>query len=84
MDLSINLFGSQSFPPQGGENAIRPVVGGHIQGAEHLRGCDGFRVHPQLPMGGPTLRHGLHQRVDARRLPSTARTQRHHACVSTG
>jgi len=76
-----NLLGFESFPPQGGEDAVRPVVGGDVQRAEHLRGRDGFGVHPHLPVGGTTFRHGLHQRVDAGCLPGAAGTQRHHTCT---
>lgn len=83
-ETSINLLGLESFPPQSGEDAVGPVVGGDVQRAEHLRGRDGFRIHPHLPVRSAAVRHGLHQRVDARRLPSAARTQRHHTCRSRG
>lgn len=83
-ELSFNLLGLERLPPQGREDAVRPVVGGDVQRAEHLRGRDRFGIHPHLAVGGAALRHGLHQRVDAGRLPSTAWTQRHHTCMNTG
>lgn len=77
-----NLLGLESLPPQSRKDAVGPVVGGDVQRAEHLRGRDGFGVHPHLPVGGAALRHCLHQRVDAGRLPGSAGTQRHHTCMS--
>lgn len=55
-----DLLCFERFPPQRGEDAICPVVGGHVQRAEHLRGGDGFGVHPHLFVGGAAVCHGLH------------------------
>lgn len=81
--LCLNLLGFESPPPQGGEDAVSPVVGGHVQRAEHLRGRDGLGVHPHLSVWRAALCHGLHQRVDAGGFPGAAGTQRHHPCMTT-
>lgn len=54
-ERSINLLGLESLPPQGRKDAVRPVVGGDVQRAEHLRRRDRFGVHPHLPVGGSAL-----------------------------
>ena len=65
-------------PPECGENPIRPIVGGHVKTAEHLRRGDGLGVHPHLPVGHPAVGHGPHEGLDALGLARPARPQHHH------
>ena len=65
--------------PEGGEDAISPVVGGHVQATKHLWGSDGLGVHAHLLVRNSALSHGLHEGVDAARLASTGGPQCHHA-----
>ena len=74
-----HLLGLMCPPPESGEDAICPVVGRHVQPAEHLRGCNSLRVHAHLLVRRAAVRHGLHQGVDTARLAGTRRPQGHHA-----
>ena len=66
-------------PPERREDAVRPVVGGDVEPAEHLRGGDRLRVHPHLLVRLPAVRQRLHHHVDALGLAGAARAERHHA-----
>ena len=65
--------------PERGEDAVSPVVGGDVETPEHLRRGDGLGVHPHLAVRLATVRHRLHQHVNAARLAHARRSQRHHA-----
>ena len=72
-------------PPEGGENAVCPVIGGHIKTTKHFRGSDGFRVHPPLLVRDSDVCHGLHEDVDALGLASASGAKNHEAvphCLS--
>ena len=69
--------------PQGGEDAVGPVVGGHVQPAEHLGGRDGLGVHAHLAVGLAAVGEGFHQCVDAACLSRARRSQRHHTMTYT-
>ena len=73
------LFGFVRPAPQSGEDAISPVVGGHIQATKHLGSSNGLGVHAHLLVWSSTLGHGFHQGVDAACLASTRGPQCHHA-----
>lgn len=38
----------QCFPPKCREDAISPVVCGHVKSSKHLRRCDSFGIHAHL------------------------------------
>ena len=76
---STYLLSLQRLAPERGEDAVRPVVGGHVQSAKHLWGRDGLWVHPHLAVGLAAVRHGLHEHVNAAGLAGTRRTEGHHA-----
>lgn len=42
------FLGLEGLPPEGREDAVRPVVRRHVQSPEHLRRRDRLWVHPQL------------------------------------
>lgn len=50
VNLKVTFLRFERLPPERGEDAVRPVVGGHVQPPEHLRGRDSFRVHAHLPV----------------------------------
>ena len=74
---------SSGTSPQCGEDAISPVVGGHVQATKHLGCCDGLGVHTPFLVGLATVRHGLHQHVDTASLACTGGTESHHAVAHT-
>ena len=51
------LLGFVCASPESGEDAVCPIVGGHVETTEHLGGRDGFRVHPHLLVGLATVCH---------------------------
>lgn len=79
----LTLLCPECAPPQSGEDAICPVIGGHIQSPKHLRGCDCLWVHPHLPVGLPTVCHGFHQHVDTCGFTRPAWPQGHHSVTYT-
>ncbi len=46
------FFGPERAPPERREDPVRPVVGGDVEAAEHLRRRDRLRVHAHLPAIG--------------------------------
>ena len=78
-NVDTHLLGLERLPPERREDAVRPVVGGHVKSAEHLRRGDGFGVHAHLLVGRAALGHGLHQHLDALGLAGATGPQRHHA-----
>ena len=95
----LYLLRFQRSTPQGGKDAVGPIVRRHIQSTEHLRSRDGFRIHTHFTMRCPTFRHCLHQHAeeeryrhvsssvrllpDAFRFSSTTGPQCHHAVTHT-
>ena len=45
-----NLLRFVSSSPKSRKYSIGPIIGCHVKRAEHLRGCDGFRVHSHFPV----------------------------------
>ena len=80
---ALTFLSSKSSPPKRGEDSICPVISSHVKTSEHLRGCDGLRVHPHLLVGLAAVRHGLHQCVDTAGLADPAGTQDHHTVTYT-
>lgn len=77
------LLGFVSSAPERGEDAISPVIGGHIQPSKHLRCSNSLGVHAHLLMGCTTVCHGLHQCVNAACFSSSRWAQGHHAMAHT-
>lgn len=69
----------ERLPPQCGEYAVCPVVCGHVEPSEHLRGGDGLRVHAHLAVRRPKCSQGGHEGADARGLAAPRWTQGHDA-----
>jgi len=73
------FLGLESSSPERREDAVRPVVGGDVEPAEHLRRGDRLRVHAHLLVRSAAVGHRLHQQVNDARLAGARRTKHHHA-----
>ena len=79
----VRLLPFHALPPECGEDAIAPVVGGNVQPPEHLSGSDRLWIQPHLLVWLPCQGHPLHQQGDARGLASPTGSQDHDPVTHT-